>query len=376
MALLQPPIKFDHKARDWTDRQGLPIKKIVIHATAGTDSLSWLKGNPNGTSIHYLVKKDGLCYKMLDESKGANHVGFSRLVIDGVVYSQFSPHNCNQVSVGIELENLNTGKDMYPETQLRSAAWIIGKWLQEYHLQRNDVIMHRDCDTLGKSDARGITILDILRFLDEPPIMDSILNDSTPIIGKVHGTPDMAAASLTKHGTHASYTPNDHKVIAHAYWTQAATVGIDPLMAFAQMVHETGCLTSWWCLRDGLSPSKGRRNPAGIGVTGETSRIKPKSPDWQFDDTSKLWKRGYGFANWTEAVQAHLGHLLAYAVIPSQRSVAQRDMVAKDPRAIALPVAYRGIAKTWKDLNGRWAVPGQNYSTAIVKIANQILTQN
>ena len=50
MALLQPPIKFDHKARDWTDRQGLPIKKIVIHATAGTDSLSWLKGNPNGTS--------------------------------------------------------------------------------------------------------------------------------------------------------------------------------------------------------------------------------------------------------------------------------------------------------------------------------------
>jgi hypothetical protein len=374
MALLQPPIKFDHHARDWTDRKGLPIRKIVLHATVSADnngSLTWLEGNPEGTSIHVLIRKSGLSYKMLDESKGANHVGFSKIVIDGVTYSQFSPHNVNQISVGIELVNWNNGKDPYPEAQLRSCAWWVDAWMKEFKLQRSDVICHRDIDAKNnKTDPRGITTLDIFKFLDAPPVVDPDaprLTAMTPILGPTMGNPEQAAAFLTKHGSDPSYTPNDHKIIAHAYWSEAALVGINPVMVFAQMLHETGYLTSWWSMRP-------RRNPAGIGVTGETSRTKIKpGGDWQMDDRSKLWKKGCAFANWQDAVDAHLGHLILYAVVPSERTDAQKKMVTRDPRAPIFPIQYRGIAPTWIELNGRYAVPGTTYAQKIFEIANAIL---
>jgi hypothetical protein len=370
MPVLQPPINFELKARDWTDREGEKVLKIVIHATAGTDSRTWLSGNPNGTSIHVLIMKNGLSYKMLHESRGANHVGYSRMVIGDKVYSRFNQTNCNQVTLGIELENLNNGRDPYPEAQLRAAAWWVQEWLQEHNLSRADVIMHRDIDTQGKSDAAGISVMDILRFLDAEPTTTGIF-PSAPIIGAVRGSPELAAKYLAKRGTHVSYTSRDHLLIARYYWAFASSVGVDPLLAFAQMCHETGNLTSWWSLRE-------RRNPCGLGVTGETSRSRTKPPvgpgvDWQYDSASLLWKKGFGFRDWQIAAKAHLGHLLVYAVAPGVQTPNQRAMVAFDPRAVAMPLSYKGVAKTWNDLEGRWAVPGENYADRISAIATDIL---
>src|SRR5689334_17818266 len=102
MPLLKPTI-VEVAARDSCDREHLPVRKIVLHATVqkdpaigGPGSLNWLKGNPEGTSIHVLIQKNGLCYHMVPDERGANHVGFSRMVVNGVTYAKGQRYNCNQ----------------------------------------------------------------------------------------------------------------------------------------------------------------------------------------------------------------------------------------------------------------------------------------
>ena len=81
-----PTIITSHRARDYGDRKGQSILFIGIHATAGTNSLGWLKGNRNGTSIHVLIAKNGTSYVMVDDDHAANHVGFSRYEHGGIAY--------------------------------------------------------------------------------------------------------------------------------------------------------------------------------------------------------------------------------------------------------------------------------------------------
>ncbi len=68
---------------------------------------------------------------------------------------------------------------------------------------------------------------------------------------------------------HGEYTEKDiADVIIPAYVKICLPVGVDPLIAVAQMIHETGNLTSFWSQRP-------RRNPAGIGVTGQWQTQQP-----------------------------------------------------------------------------------------------------
>ena len=61
---------------------------------------------------------------------------------------------------------------------------------------------------------------------------------------------------------HGEYSDDQVRRIAGHYVDICADAKLDPLVAVAQMVLETGNLTSFWS----QTP---RRNPAGIGVTGE-----------------------------------------------------------------------------------------------------------
>lgn len=365
--VLSTPHTTQARARDFSSRQGQPIVAIIIHATAGSDSLNWLKGNVNGTSIHVLIRKDGTCFQMVPDDSAAHHVGFSKMVHNGVTYSEKGKLSCNHITLGIELENLNNGKDPYPEVQLRAAAWWVAHWRSVHGSLQ--VLMHRDIDQHGKSDAAGLQISDIMRFIDESPTPvgtpPSGLTADVQLLARPRATVEQALAFLRRRKVHPTYTVGDQALITNFYWLSAQMVGLDPLLAFSQMVHETGALGSWWSLRP-------RRNPAGIGVTGETSRAK-KQPgiDWAFDGSSKLWKRGYSFASWDLSVKAHLGHLLVYALHDAQLTPAQRQMIVFDPRAAAVPEGNRGCV-TLKGLNGKWAVPGTTYAERIISIANEI----
>lgn len=166
---------------------------------------------------------------------------------------------------------------------------------------------------------------------------------------------------------HGEYTEQDIAgVIVPAYFAISAAVGLDPLLAIAQMIHETGNLTSWWARRP-------YRNPAGVGVTGQKRAERPDGGAWQWNDQLNAWCEGVAFPTWKDdAGPAHVGRLLAYALADAQANDAQRALIGRAMSYRPLPASYRGSAPTLRGLAGRWAVPGTTYPDKLAEIANAI----
>jgi hypothetical protein len=189
--------------------------------------------------------------------------------------------------------------------------------------------------------------------------------DST-ILAPPRALSQQAIAYIIARGS--TYTPYDVAVIVNYYWRIAPDVGVDPLVALAQNIHETDNLQSWWAQRP-------RRNPAGLGVTGETSTDPPPDDEkdiWAFDETEQLWRKGLSFATWEDSTRAHIGRLLAYALRDEEASDPQRTLIDESLALRPLPESYRGVAPTLRGLNGRWAVPGTTYADKIASFANLI----
>jgi N-acetyl-anhydromuramyl-L-alanine amidase AmpD len=100
-------------------------------------------------SAHRLISRTGQNYKLVDDLEVAHHVGKSILLptLLGPVI------NANYVCLGIELENLNDGVQLYPMPQLEMAAAQIAEWIFLYgHLV---VLGHTHIDG-AKVDPRGM----------------------------------------------------------------------------------------------------------------------------------------------------------------------------------------------------------------------------
>jgi hypothetical protein len=168
---------------------------------------------------------------------------------------------------------------------------------------------------------------------------------------------------------HGEYSEHDIKnVIVPAYFCVATSVGLDPAILVAQMIHETGGLASWWSQRP-------RRNPAGIGVTGQSSlnamwTIGIDGPiGVKAAKRDGIWYEGISFPDWAkDAIPAHVGRMLAYARRNDELNDVQRALVAKALSYRPLPASYRGAARTLRGLAGRWAVPGTEYSGKIAAL--------
>lgn len=157
------------------------------------------------------------------------------------------------------------------------------------------------------------------------------------------------------------------KSIIPAYFEVCTQTGVDPLLAIAQCMHETGNFTSWWCMRP-------RRNPAGIGVTGHTQVSRPADiTTWAYDGEKGVWKYGLSFASWQTAVEVHVGRLIAYALKGANHNSAQRYYAELALAYRALPEHFHGTAPTLRGLNGRWAYPGFTYANRIAYTANLFL---
>ncbi len=144
---------------------------------------------------------------------------------------------------------------------------------------------------------------------------------------------------------HGGYTDANVRGIVRRYMTTATSVGLDPLLVVSQMVLETGNLTSFWS-------QVPRRNPAGIGVTGEEGK-------------------GNTFTSWDKACRAHVGRLLAYALPDGAENTAQRALIKEALKVRDLPADRRGRAPTLAGLSGSWAMDPK-YAGKIVRIANEI----
>jgi Mannosyl-glycoprotein endo-beta-N-acetylglucosaminidase len=144
---------------------------------------------------------------------------------------------------------------------------------------------------------------------------------------------------------HGGYTDANVRGIVRRYVTTATSVGLDPLLVVSQMVLETGNLTSFWS-------QVPRRNPAGIGVTGEEGK-------------------GNTFGSWDKACRAHVGRLLAYALPEGAETPAQKALIKEALKVRDLPADRRGRAPTLAGLAGSWAMDPK-YAGKLVRIANEI----
>lgn len=160
--------------------------------------------------------------------------------------------------------------------------------------------------------------------------------------------PRATRAQLERHmlaRPHGEYTETNVRQILGRYLTTSRAAGLDPLIVVSQMILETGNLTSFWS-------QVPRRNPAGIGVTGE--------PDV-----------GISFPSWKAAVRAHVGRLLAYAIAKGGESPAQRELIDEALAVRPLSETLRGVAPTLAGLTGTWAADPK-YDGKIARIANEI----
>lgn len=189
--------------------------------------------------------------------------------------------------------------------------------------------------------------------------MDKITRDY-PIISKPQREQKQVAAYLSNRPK-GNYTNEEISgIIVPAYYEQGLWVGVDPVVAIVQMIHETGYLSSWWSARP-------RRNPAGIGVTGQMKQnitiAEKESGAWAYDGDLKIWKKGMSFANWTdESIPAHIARLLGYAIKPENMTKEQKAFYDKYTAARPLPPRVQGCAPTLAGLEGTWAVPGKGYA--------------
>lgn len=175
---------------------------------------------------------------------------------------------------------------------------------------------------------------------------------------------------------HGEYTEHDiRSAIVPAYYAACEPVGVDPVLAIAQMIHETGNLTSFWAARP-------QRNPAGIGVNGKKQAEPPADmTNWAFNTQRGQWEFGVSFATWqNDAIPAHIGRLLAYFLPRGAETAEQRAAIERGLRYRPLPDAMRGSAGALRQL-GRahnptgqgWASPGTDYGAKIAAVANRIV---
>jgi cell division protein FtsN len=128
----------------------------------------------------------------------------------------------------------------------------------------------------------------------------------------------------------------DAPELGRFYVQYGEAYGIRGDVAFAQAINETDYFRF-----TGLVDAE-QNNYAGIGATG------PGNP-------------GANFSTPEEGVHAHIQHLYAY----TSKEPIPSDTEKVDPR---FDLVTRGIASSWKGLNGRWAVPGDNYGQLILQI--------
>jgi len=229
---------------------------------------------------------------------------------------------------------------------------------------------HRECNSPKSCPGKMINT-DVVRN-DMQSILfpnSTIVTRDSTIISAPRCTQAEAFAYLK--GRSGWYTDSElQSIIIPAYFSFSESVGVDPCVAIAQMVHETGYLTSWWSNRP-------RRNPAGIGVTGQTRTIPPppaEASDWAYNDKTKKWQKGLSFPSWDkDAVPAHIARLLGYATKYGERTDAQQVFITHYTSSRPLPDRVVGCAPTLAGLEGTWAFPGKGYADKLAEHANAII---
>lgn len=287
---------------------------------------------------------------------------------------------CNAKRFGLEVVG-NFDQRLMTRAQLlllTQAATALHRWAGI----GPDIVAHRDCmpGRTCPGDAAYAQKPIIQAMLAATLIPLSPYTEDSPILGATTATPGRLFDILAPRFPIRSNDPNlytraDVRDILEAYWQACIPVGVNPLLAVSQMLHETGYLVSFWAQRP-------QRNAAGIGITGKHSQVKPPNTDgWKYNTQRNRWEMGVSFKSWKQhSIPAHVGRLLAYVLPAGDGSPEQLALRSQGLAARALPSVCFGSVTTLKDLGKvhnrsgyGWADDGKLYGQMIAKIATSLV---
>lgn len=154
-------IDTSHTSPNHSSRANAPIAMLVLHATAGSyaSALAHLcDPAPGGdllkaVSAHFLISKAGHIAQLVPVALAAWHAGASSWRRpDG---TPMDSADIRDSSIGIELENLNTGSDPYPQAQYDALLWLCRDHLKSYGIVRAMYARHKDIAPKRKTDPAG-----------------------------------------------------------------------------------------------------------------------------------------------------------------------------------------------------------------------------
>lgn len=282
---------------------------------------------------------------------------------------------CNVHRWGIEVVG-NFDKAGWP-APLASLVYGAGTALLRWRNLAADVNGHRECPSTKSCPGTAINLdavrAEFARRLAMPAPLPPLTEDA-PIMAPPTCTQQQATAYLLRRGPTQYSSADVQLTIIPAYWTLCLAVGVNPAVAIAQMIHETGALSSFWCARP-------RRNPAGIGVDGTHSATRPAdTTKWAYNPDRARWETGLSFPSWTShAIPAHVGRLVAWATTPAQRTPAQAALVKEAlsyrslaPRLQGSAPHLAALGKLKNPMKQGWASPGLMYGVALAGTMNAL----
>ena len=133
----------------------LPIRCVIIHATKTGNiesPLGWLCDPKSQASAHFLIGRDGRVIQLVDEADTSWHAGLSTWRGMEYVNPKSGNPTVNPCSIGVELVNLNDGKDPYPKAQFDVLVELVSGACIRHGVAIEDVIGHEDVAPGRKTD--------------------------------------------------------------------------------------------------------------------------------------------------------------------------------------------------------------------------------
>lgn len=130
------------------------VQCILIHATAGGEagSVAWLTNKESKVSADVVISKSGKVYLLNPEPWRYYtwHAGVSH-------WKNLEVNNrtLNPVSVGIELVNMNDGKDPYTFEQYVMLSKVVRWYRETFNIPSENVVRHLDVSPGRKTDPAG-----------------------------------------------------------------------------------------------------------------------------------------------------------------------------------------------------------------------------
>ena len=141
-------------------RRGHPIQMLVLHATVGSarSALAWLTNPTSRVSAHYLIDKSGHVKQLVPDEAVAWHAGRASWRGETAI---------NEISLGIELENANDGRDPYPAAQIDALLALARDKVAQYNIRPEMVARHLDVAVPRgrKNDPAGFPWAEFMRQL-------------------------------------------------------------------------------------------------------------------------------------------------------------------------------------------------------------------